>query len=65
MVDQVEKPDQTRVYGQRPPLERGIDLSENARTVLEKRYLRKGPDGKPVETIEEMFWRVAWHVAEP
>jgi len=65
VVDQVEKPDQTRVYGQRPPLERGIDLSENARTVLEKRYLRKGPDGKPVETIEEMFWRVAWHVAEP
>jgi ribonucleoside-diphosphate reductase alpha chain len=42
-----------------------IPLSDNARTVLTKRYLRRGLDGKPVETIEEMFWRVASHVAEP
>jgi ribonucleoside-diphosphate reductase alpha chain len=40
-----------------------IDLTENARTVLTKRYLRKGPDGKPVETVEEMFHRVAYHIA--
>ena len=40
-----------------------IPLTENARTVLSKRYLRKGPDGKPVETVEEMFRRVAHHVA--
>jgi ribonucleotide reductase alpha subunit len=40
-----------------------IALTENARTVLQKRYLRKGEDGKPVETEEEMFWRVAYHVA--
>ncbi len=32
--------------------------------VLEKRYLRKGPDGKPIETIEELFWRVAKSVAD-
>lgn len=44
---------------------REIPLTENARTVLKKRYLRKGPDGKPAETIPEMFWRVAWHVAQP
>jgi ribonucleoside-diphosphate reductase alpha chain len=31
--------------------------------VLEKRYLRRGPDGKPAETVEQMFWRVAHHVA--
>jgi ribonucleoside-diphosphate reductase alpha chain len=40
-----------------------IPLSENARTVLAKRYLRKGPDGEPVETIEGMFRRVAHHIA--
>lgn len=42
-----------------------VELSENARTVLEKRYLRKGEDGLPIETVEEMFWRVAYHIAEP
>ena len=42
---------------------REIRLTENARTVLEKRYLRRGPDGKPAETIAQMFWRVARHVA--
>jgi ribonucleoside-diphosphate reductase alpha chain len=38
-------------------------LSENARTVLERRYLRKDPDGKLIETPEEMFRRVAHHIA--
>ncbi|WP_459889704.1 vitamin B12-dependent ribonucleotide reductase [Desulfothermus okinawensis] len=41
-----------------------INFSENAKKVLEKRYLRKGPDGKPIETIEELFWRVAKSVAD-
>lgn len=40
-------------------------LSQNARTVLEKRYLVKDRSGKPVETPEDMFWRVATTVAEP
>ncbi len=44
-------------------LSREIALTDNARTVLHKRYLRKGPDGDPVETEAEMFWRVAYHVA--
>ena len=39
-------------------------LSKNARTVLEKRYLVKDATGKPVETPEAMFWRVATVVAE-
>ena len=39
-------------------------LSPNSETVLSKRYLRRGDDGKPVETVEEMFWRVAYHIAK-
>lgn len=43
---------------------RRVELSDNARTVLTKRYIRKGPDGEPLETVEGMFWRVAYHIAE-
>jgi ribonucleoside-diphosphate reductase alpha chain len=49
-----------------PPLPEklpSVELADNARTVLSKRYLRKGEDGKPIESVEEMFWRVAYHVA--
>ncbi len=42
-----------------PPAE----LSQNARTVLSKRYLKKDEAGKPVEDPEEMFWRVAGTIA--
>ena len=40
-----------------------VDLTENARQVLVRRYVRRGDDGHPAESIEEMFWRVAYHVA--
>ncbi|MFA4837527.1 MAG: ribonucleotide reductase N-terminal alpha domain-containing protein, partial [Dehalococcoidia bacterium] len=40
-----------------------MELSNNARVVLERRYLKKGPDGKPVETPEDMFHRVARTIA--
>lgn len=49
-----------------PPLPEdcaSINLTENSRQILIKRYLRKGMDGNSVETVEEMFWRIAWHVA--
>lgn len=39
-----------------------MELSENARTVLEKRYLVK-EDGKVAETPEDMFRRVAQNIA--
>ncbi|MCX7671789.1 MAG: adenosylcobalamin-dependent ribonucleoside-diphosphate reductase, partial [Anaerolineae bacterium] len=42
-----------------------IVLSPHSRQVLERRYLRRGLDGKPAETIEGMFRRVARAVAEP
>ena len=38
-------------------------FSDNALTVLERRYLRKDQDGEPVESVSEMFTRVAQHVA--
>jgi len=38
-------------------------LSDNARTVLEKRYLKKDENGKVIETPEEMFFRVAENIA--
>lgn len=39
-----------------------IPLSENARSVLEKRYLKK-QDGRVVETPEDLFRRVAENIA--
>ncbi len=39
-------------------------LNQNARTVIEKRYLIKDAKGKPTEMPENMFWRVASVVAE-
>ena len=50
-----------------PPIPDGlpnIELSDNAHEVLSRRYLRKGKDGIPQETVDEMFWRVAYHVAK-
>jgi ribonucleoside-diphosphate reductase alpha chain len=39
------------------------ELSENAGTVLEKRYLKKNKDLEPIESPREMFWRVARVIA--
>ncbi len=38
-------------------------FTQNARTVLERRYLAKDENGKVVETVEEMFRRVASTIA--
>src|SRR5688572_24699498 len=47
----------------KPPIPAGA-LSQNARTVLQKRYLVKDERGKPTESPEDLFWRVATVVAE-
>jgi ribonucleoside-diphosphate reductase alpha chain len=64
-------PEQSQVLKQDPPeqiqslLDREIPLSDNALTVLQKRYLRHGSNGELVETPGQMFWRVASVVALP
>ncbi len=40
-------------------------LSKNGLEVAKKRYLRTDMDGKVVETVGEMLWRVAYHMAKP
>jgi ribonucleoside-diphosphate reductase alpha chain len=42
---------------------KGITLSDNARVVLEKRYLKKDDSGAVIEQPEDMFFRVAYAVA--
>ena len=41
-----------------------IELSENAITVLERRYLKRDEQGNPVETPTDMFRRVAENIAQ-
>ena len=41
----------------------GEPWSEQAIRVLNERYFLKDKDGKVVETVEEMCWRVAWELA--
>jgi len=40
-----------------------FSLSQNALTVLEKRYMKKNEEGKVIETVEDLFRRVAKHIA--
>ena len=42
----------------------GIELSDNAITVLERRYLVRDEQGTPQETPEDLFKRVATNIAE-
>src|SRR3989304_6234428 len=51
--------------GTTPPLgEPEPTLSSNALAVLEKRYLRRDETGRVIETPGELFWRVAWNLAQ-
>lgn len=42
-----------------------MEITKNARTVLERRYLIRDGQGRPVETVEELFRRVARAIAAP
>ena len=54
----------TSVSGGVPASADNLALSENARVILEQRYLRRDGDGNPIETPAELFRRVAHAVAE-
>lgn len=45
-------------------IKNGLALSDNAETVLKRRYLKKDSKGRVVETPEQMFRRVAHHIAK-
>jgi ribonucleoside-diphosphate reductase alpha chain len=47
-----------------PELNTKVNLTSNALTVLERRYLKKDEQGRVIETPEEMFQRVANNVAQ-
>ena len=59
-----ENSDGTTLRKSGPPAHIKASFSDNARTVLAKRYLVKDANGMPVETPEDMFWRVATTIAE-
>jgi ribonucleoside-diphosphate reductase alpha chain len=50
-------------HGSGVPADEAV-LSENARIILEKRYLIKDENGVPRETPEDLFRRVAYAIAE-
>jgi ribonucleoside-diphosphate reductase alpha chain len=49
--------------GERGPASQ-LPLSDNARIVLERRYVAKDDSGRPVETPEELFRRVSHNIAQ-
>ncbi|HCU80295.1 MAG TPA: ribonucleotide-diphosphate reductase subunit alpha [Chloroflexi bacterium] len=48
-----------------PSVDSGVQLTDNAKIVLQKRYLRKDTDGQVAETPDGMFRRVAKAIATP
>ncbi|MDR0956903.1 MAG: vitamin B12-dependent ribonucleotide reductase [Endomicrobium sp.] len=45
-------------------LKEKVNLSKNAITVLQKRYLKKNKDNSVIENVEDLFYRVAENIAQ-
>ncbi len=60
----VQKPTELLPTPPLPEKSKKIKLTANAKEVFLRRYVRKGKTGKPIETTEETFWRVSYHVAK-
>src|SRR5690554_116020 len=52
-------PDASDLPDDLPPAE----VSDNARIILARRYLKKDEAGRPIEEPEQMFWRIARVIA--
>lgn len=61
--EEVQPKMETTVGKPKVRLTSGINLTENALRVLERRYLKKDKQGQVIETPEEMFRRVAQTIA--
>ena len=63
-MKQGSRPDDAQIFDDVVPEDvPPANLSENARIVLAKRYLKKDEHGNPTEEPETMFWRVASVIA--
>jgi len=47
-----------------PPDLPKANFTENALQILNRRYIRHDENGELIESVEEMFWRVAYHIAK-
>jgi ribonucleoside-diphosphate reductase alpha chain len=63
-VDRLGTSNQPSVSRKNAVADTVLSLTENAKTVLERRYLIKDEDGVPRETPADMFWRVARNIAK-
>ncbi len=65
LVHQVRPPREAHIFDDVLPADLPRpDLTDNARLVLERRYLKKDGSGNPTEKPEVMFWRVARTIAD-